>query len=278
MGQRNWAAAAAVAAAAAAMAGSGLAAVQHEDLVLAISEGSGGTDAGRVLAQYSSVADLIGESIKRKVVVVFVREFGQLEDGMKANRFDFVMARPSDYPARGIRNYGYRYVAHAKPDGQCLIVVPKNSPIKTLDQARGRRWVFPEEAASMTRFCNAELRDQGIDLAQERVSYVGEPASVGQYLEGGFADAGGVASYSGLARDWHKAGHAVLHKSASPPYFPLIAARRIDARQVEAVQKQLLALEDNPGGPELLKSLGIVGFDTGGQRKLSDLLDAIEQK
>ena len=29
------------------------------------------------------------------------------------------MARPSDYPARGLRDYGYRYVASTKPDGQC---------------------------------------------------------------------------------------------------------------------------------------------------------------
>jgi hypothetical protein len=39
--------------------------------------------------------------------VVLVREFSSLEDGMKTGAFDFVFARPSDYPARGIRDHGY---------------------------------------------------------------------------------------------------------------------------------------------------------------------------
>lgn len=276
MKKGNW-----IAAAVAAMMASlpAVGAAQQKDLVLAISEGtSGGTDHARVLAKYGGLANVIGDAIKRKVVVVFVREFSQLEQGMKVGRFDFVMARPSDYPARGMRDYGYRYVAHAKPDGQCLIVVPKTSTIRTLADARGKRWIFPEKAAYMTKFCNAELRDQGIDLAQEKVAYVREQATIGQYLEGSFADVGGVASYSGLATKWQKDGHTVLHKSVTQPYFPLIATRRLDARQVEAVQKQLVTIEDNPMGLDVLKSVGIAGFDTGGQQKLAQLLDWIEKK
>lgn len=276
MRRRSWIAAAA---AIVGMIVPAVAAAQPKDLVLAISEGtSGGTDHARVVAKYGGLANIIGESIKRKVVVVFVREFSQLEQGMKVGRFDFVMARPSDYPARGMRDYGYRYVAHAKPDGQCLIVVPKTSPIKTLAEARGKRWVMPEQAAYMAKFCNAELRDHGISLAQEKVTYVREQATIGQYLEGSFADVGGVASYSGLAGKWQKDGHTVLHRSVTQPYFPLIANRRIDAKLVEAMQKQLVAIEDNPMGHDVLKSIGIAGFDTGGRQKLGELLDWIEKK
>ncbi|QJW84857.1 PhnD/SsuA/transferrin family substrate-binding protein [Ramlibacter terrae] len=231
-----------------------------------------------MVAKYGGLANLIGDSIKRRVVVVFVREFSALEEGMKTGRFDFVMARPSDYPARGLRNYGYNYVAHAKPDGQCLIVVPKTSTIKTLAEAKGKRWVFPEKAAYMSKFCTAELRDQG-HRPRERESDL--RARTGHHRtvpEGSFADVGGVASYSGLARDWQKAGHTVLHRSVVQPYFPLIAARRIEPKQVEAVQKQLLTIEDNPMGADVLKSVGIAGFDTSGRQKLGDLLAWIEKK
>jgi len=276
MKTRNWVTAAV---AVMGMAATSMASAQQpKDLVLAISEGtSGGTDHGRVVAKYGGLANLIGDAIKRRVVVVFVREFTALEDGMKTGRFDFVMARPSDYPARGMRNYGYSYVAHAKPDGQCLIVVPKTSAIQTLADAKGKRWVLPEKAAYMSKFCTAELRDQGIDLENEKVTYVREQATIGQYLQGGFADVGGVASYSGLARDWQKAGHPVLHRSVAQPYFPLIAGKRIDAKQVEAVQKQLVAIEDSPTGADVLKSVGVAGFDTGGRQKLGELLAWIEK-
>ena len=49
---------------------------------------------------------MIGGVLKTKVSVVFAREFATLENGMKDGRFDLVMARPSDYPARGMRDNG----------------------------------------------------------------------------------------------------------------------------------------------------------------------------
>jgi phosphonate transport system substrate-binding protein len=174
-----------------------------QDLILGISEGtSGGLDRAQVVNKYQTLGDAIGKAIKRRVSVVFVREFAQLEEGMKVQRFDFVMARPSDYPARGLRNYGSQFVASAKPDGQCHIVVPKGSPITTLEQAKGKRWVMPEEVAYMSKFCKAELRDRGIVLKDERVQFVREQAAVGFYLENTFGDVGGVASYSGVAKGW----------------------------------------------------------------------------
>jgi phosphonate transport system substrate-binding protein len=252
---------------------------QGRDLVFAISEGtSGGTDHARVVAKYGGLANVIGDAIKRRVVVVFVREFSQLEEGMKSGRFDFVMARPSDYPARGVRNYGYRYVAHAKPDGQCLLIVPKTSSLKSLAEARGKRWVLPEQAAYMTKFCTAELRDQGIDLAKEKVTYVREQSSIGSYLESNLADVGGVASYSGLAASWQKAGSPVLHKSVAQPYFPLIAGKAITPPQVQAVQKQLADVENVATGADILKLIGIAGFDTTGQQRLGELLAWLEKK
>jgi ABC-type phosphate/phosphonate transport system substrate-binding protein len=255
------------------------ASAQGRELVLAISEGtSGGTDHARVIAKYGGLANVIGDTIKRKVVVIFVREFSALEEGMKSGRFDLVMARPSDYPSRGVRNYGYKYVAHAKPDGNCLILVPKNSALKTLADAKGKRWVLPEKAAYMTKFCRAELRDQGIDLETEKVTYVREQASIGQYLETNFADVGGAASYSGLGGGWVKAGHTILHKSTPQPYFPLVANKSVNAKQIEAIQKQLVGIDSTPSGGDILKSIGIAGFDTSGEKKLSELLAWLEKK
>jgi phosphonate transport system substrate-binding protein len=78
-----------------------------EDLVLAVSEGtSGGLDAGLVIAKYKSLADTIGLGMKAKVNVIFVRDFETLEDGLKNSRYTFAFARPSDYPARAMRDYG----------------------------------------------------------------------------------------------------------------------------------------------------------------------------
>lgn len=254
------------------------AAQAQSQLVLAISEGtSGGLDHAQVIAKYQDLANAIGNALKTKVSVVFAREFSTLENGMKEGKFDFVMARHSDYPARGMRDNGYHYVASAKPDGQCLIIVPQSSPIKKLDDARGKRFVMPEQVSYMARFCRAELRDRGIDLAKENVQYVREQAAVPFYMSNNFADVGAIASYSGPAKKLDKDGFRVLHSSVAQPYFPLVAHGRFKPEQLKAIQRELESLPDKPGGPEFLKRIGIAGFDTDSEARMKELLAWLER-
>ncbi len=247
------------------------------DLTFGISEGtSGGLDHAQVIAKYQPLANVVAQALGSKIDVVFVREFKALESGMKDGRFDFVMARPSDYPARGLRDYGYQFVASAKPDGQCLIVVSKDSPIKTLADAKGKRFVMPEQVSYMSKFCNAELRDQGIQLSQENVKYVREQGAVTFYLENRFSDIGGLASYSGAASKWVKDGNRVLHKSVTQPYFPLIADKHFSEAQIQSIRKAVLALGESESGQAVLKTIGIERFDGGGEKRLRELLDWLD--
>lgn len=249
-----------------------------KDLVMAISEGSsGGTDHARVIAKYRGLAEAIGRAIDQQVNVVFIRDFAALEDGLQNKRFDLVMARPSDYPARAMRDHGYRYVATSKPDGQCLIIVPKDAPYTSLADIRGKRIVLPSPAAYMTRLCAAELRDQGMDLAKERIERVQEQGAVPFYLTNKFGDVGGVASYSGVAKTLEKSGHRVLHTSVAQPYFPLVAKDTLTATQILSMQRALLALSDSGDGRAVLKSVGIDGFESSSEQRLKALLSWLEK-
>ena len=245
-----------------------------EDLVMAVSEGtSGGLDHAQVIVKYQGLADVIGRSMKRKVNVVFAREFAQLEDGMKTHRFDFVIARPSDYPARGLKLHGYKFLASAKPDGQCLIIAGRDSGVASVKDLKGKRIVMPEPAAYMTKFCRAELRDQGIDLDKENVKYVREQGAVVFYIENKFADVGGVASYSGVAKKWSKDGNPVIHKSRPQPYFPLIAGPNVTDAQRADIKKALVAMTQSPADQAVLKTVGIEAFDVDSEARLAALLD-----
>lgn len=244
-----------------------------QGLIMGVSEGtSGGLDHAQVIAKYQGLADVIGRSVKQKVSVVFAREFSALEEGMKTGRYDLVIARPSDYPARGLRDYGYKFVASAKPDGQCFLIVPKDSPIKTLADVKGKKIALPEPAAYMTKFCRAELRTLGIDTSGPNVQYVREQGAVAFYLDNRFAEVGGVASYSGVAKKWEKDGNRIVHKSVPQPYFPLIAGKRVTGAQVEAIQKSLVAMADNEADEAVLKRVGIKEFDITSEKRLKDLL------
>jgi phosphonate transport system substrate-binding protein len=240
-----------------------LAARAQTDLILGVSEGtSGGLDHARVIAKYGGMASVLGKALNRRVAVVFVREFAMLDDGIKRGTLDLVFARPSDYPARAMRDNAYQFVASAKPDGQCLVIVAKDSPIKTLAETPGKRWVAPETVSYMARFCAAELRDRGVQIAADKLQRVREQGAVPFYLDHKFADVGVVASYSGAAKGLEKSGHRVIHTSVSQPYFPLVASRQFSAEQVQAMQKALAGLPDNDAGRELLQTIGVKGFDT----------------
>jgi phosphonate transport system substrate-binding protein len=244
-----------------------------QDLVLAVSEGtSGGLDHAQALAKYQGLADVIGRALHRKVEVVFAREFDQLEQGMKTHRFDLVLARPSDYPARGMRLYGYQYVASAQPEGRCYLIA-RDPAIRTPRDLHGRRIVLPEPAAYMTKFCRAELRELGIDLARENVQYVREQGAVAFYVENGFADVGGVASYSGVAKKWEQSRLPVVHRSRPQPYFPLIAAAHLGEAQCAEIRKALLAMGQSAPEQAVLKTLGIDAFDSQSGPRLLQLLE-----
>ncbi|WP_245597899.1 phosphate/phosphite/phosphonate ABC transporter substrate-binding protein [Ottowia thiooxydans] len=247
---------------------------QARDLILGVSEGtSGGTDHARVLLKYGGLAKVLSGALKTNVNVVFVREFSQLEEGMQSGRLDLALARPSDFPARGLRDYGYQFVATAKPDGQCFITIPKNSPIKSLADIKGKKIVMPEKISYMTKFCAAELRNHGIDINKEAVTYVREQEAVSFYISNGFGQVGALASYSGAAKKWVKEGGPVLHKSVTQPFFPLIAEKSFDKAAIVAMQKALTDLPNSADGQEVLKSIGINGFDTSTEGKLRQLLD-----
>lgn len=238
-------------------------AARGADLTLGVSEGSsGGLDHGRVIAKYGPLAEVLGKALGRKVQVVFAREFSALEEGLRSGRFDLAMARPSDYPARAMRDHGYQFVASARPEGQCLIVVKEDDPASSLAQLKGRRWVMPETVSYMARFCAAELRDRGLPLKGETVNHVREQGAVVFYLQQGLADAGGIASYSGAAKELGKARLRVLHRSVPQPYFPLVAHGRLGAEQVRAIQSELSALPQSESGRALLKGIGVEVFDT----------------
>lgn len=249
------------------------AAMAAKPIILAVSEGtSGGIDAKTAEAKYHGLTVLLSKALGTDVTFRFVREFAKLEAGMKAHQFDLVMARPSDYPARGLRDYGYRFVATAEPAGHCMLIVTKNSPLKTIRDLHGKTFVLPEQQAYMTRFCRAELRDNGIDLDKESVFYVREQGAIPFALLNGIADVGGVASYSGAIKKWTSDGQRVLHESGAQPYFPVIAGPALSDDQVKRIQATLVTLGGSEAGQEVLHRLSITGFVSTEEARLRSLL------
>ena len=246
--------------------------------MFAVSEGtSGSIDTSQAIAKYRPLADMMEKTLGKPVIVSLVRNFETLEAGMKSGEFDLVMARPSDYPARGVRDYKYNLVATSKPDGQCFFIVEKNSLLKTVADVKGKNIMFPEKIAYMSKFCTAELRDKGINVNAEKMIYAKEQGAVGWSVENKLSDVGGIASYSGVAKNWEKSGQRILHKSALQPYSPLIAGSRVPADKVAKLKTVLAGLEKTEAGQKVLKSAGIQGFNPESSERLLALLAWLEK-
>ena len=254
-------------------------------LLFAVSEGTSGGGSAvtdeQIAAKYKPLTDVMQQALGQPVRVKYVRDFRALDEGMKSGTFDLVIARPSDYPARGVRDHGYRAVTTTRPDGHCLLVVPKDSPYKTIEDVKdigGKRLILPEDIAYMTTFCTAELRDRGLRVLPEQTYYVREQAAIPFSLNNKLAQIGGIASYSGAAKRLDKDGLRVLHTSRAQPFLPLIAGRRISPEQVAALRAGMVTLADTPQGASQLAAIGLKNFDTDPQPRLLALLQWLEAK
>lgn len=258
----------------------GLSTLVHAQAILAVSEGtSGGLDSAQVVSKYQAIADILGKAANEKINIILVRDFASLEEGMKEGRFKYVIARPSDYPARGIRDYRYQYIASAKPDGQCFFVVDKSSPLQRLSDSKGKRFLLAEPAAYMAKLCRAELRDNGIVIEKENVQRIKDQQATGFYLKNSFADVAGIASYSAIAKKWEKEGNRIIHKSVPQPYNPLIAQKSLPPEAVLRIRTALSNLNQTDTGKAVLSSLSFDSFefDPQGELRLLRLLTWLEK-
>ncbi len=254
-------------------------------LIFAVSEGTSGGGAAvtdeQMAVKYKVLTDAMKRALGQQVRVKYVRDFRMLASGMASGEFDLVLARPSDYPARGVRDQGYTAVTATHPDGHCLLVVPKDSPYRSLadvPDVQHQRLILPERIAYMTTFCTAELRDRGLPVNPAQTHYVREQAAIPFALNNKLAKIGGIASYSGAARRLDKDGLRVLHRSRPQPYLPLIAGKRLSADQVAQLRSEVMGLSQTDQGARELAAVGISGFDPDPQRRLLELLTWLEAK
>lgn len=251
---------------------------QERSMVLAVSEGTSGTmDGADVSLKYQPIADMIGAALRKNVIVLAARDFKRLEQSLSRQEYDFLLARPSDYPARAMREYGYRYVASAEPEGHCVFIARPGTAYKTLEDLKGRSIGLPEKAAYMSRFCAAELRDHGIKADDVKVTTLRDQEGLVFSVRNGLLDAVGVASYSRAFREWAAGGNPVLHTSAAQPYLPLVASPKISPAQVQLVQAALKQAGGTPSGQAALRTIGITVFTTSTQDRLDKLLRWLEE-
>lgn len=253
------------------------------ELLFAVSEGASGAGAAathrQMALKYQPLTEVMEQVLGQPVRVQYVRDFQALDAGMKEGRFDLVIARPADYPARGVRDYGYKAVTTRQVGVKCTLVVPKDASWQNLEDLGDLtqvRFIMPEQASYMASFCAAELREHGLKIDPARTYYVREQDAIPFSLQNKLAQVGGVGSGSNIFKDLEQQGLRILHTSREQPFLPLIAGARISADQVARLRQALVDRVASPEGAAQLAALGMKGFDTDPQPGLLAMLQWLE--
>jgi ABC-type phosphate/phosphonate transport system substrate-binding protein len=242
-------------------------------LVMAINEGAAGNlTATDIVFRYETFKPVVEKALGTPITLVAVRDSKELRRSLASSSFALVLSRPADILAEAVRDYGYQAVVSSTEPAHAIFIVKKDSPLTTITDIKGKKIVTPDRYAYMWRIANAMMRDAKISIASEQVRTMSDQAAIGWSMEGGFFDVGVVASYSGVGRTWEKNGGRVIARSPEVPNTPLIASPKVSPAQVQKLRTALVSLDSTPGGPAILKSIGITGFKEASSRSLVDLV------
>lgn len=253
--------------------------VVAQDLLFAVNEGtSSSSDAIFRRDKYAELSAHLSRAVGGTVKTETSNILPILARNLERQRYDVLLVRPSHISARAMRDHGYRLLVAAKGESRVHFIVRGDSPLKSLDDVRGRFIVFPDELAYPSALAGAVLRDAGIDAKAGRMQYMNRQEAVGYSVRNKLADVGVVISYSSVARNWEKEGGRFLHTRDKLPYWSIIVSSKVSPATEGKLKAAFLDLDKTPKGRDILNRIGIEGFVAGEQRAYLDMLDWVEGK
>ncbi len=250
-----------------------------QNLLFAVNEGtSSSADALFLRNKYADLAAHLGRAAGGAVKTETSNILPIVARNLERQRYDVLLVRPAHIAARAMRDHGYRLLVAAKGESKVHFIVPGDSPLQSLDDLRGRFIALPDELAYPSALGLAVLRDAGIDTQAVRLQHMNRQEAVGYSVRNKLADAGVVISYSGVARNWEREGGRFLHTRDKLPYWSIIVSSRVTPATEQKLRAALLDLDKTARGRDILKQIGIEGFEVGEQRTYLDMLAWVEGK
>lgn len=259
MGNRWWSAVAAVLAVM-----TGAAAQQPQQLTFGVYSFKQPTDVYKEFQPALKQLQLAATTVLGTPLHIELRVFKTYEECLEAfvaGKVDFVRFGPASYVLAKQRNAAIELLAAEQEDGRkvCkgVVVVRKDSDIKTLADLRGRRFAFGDQQSTIGRYLSqAELLRAGIDgKALKDFRYLDRHDLVYAAVQLGDFDAGAV--HGGTFERLNQKGQdlRVIH-SFDNVGKPWIARAGLERPVLQALREALLQLTD----AEALKALQVSGF------------------
>ncbi len=176
---------------------------------------------------------------------------GEVADG----RVDIAYLTPVAY-IKAQRAGGARPVVKTVTRGEksfrLMLVVRRDSPIKSVKELAGRSFAFGDPAAILQR---AVVVNAGLKLEQlGAYKFIGHYDNIARGVANGDFDAGILKDTT--AYEWERKGLRILHQSPELPPYNIAVGKQVDEDTRNALRQALLRLDSrNPSHRSVIQSL-----------------------
>ena len=233
--------------------------------------------ASDLVKRYTPLAEYLGRQLGRPVMLEIGSSYDTHIHKIANGLVDIAFMGPSSY-VKLTSQYGKRplLAAFKTKEGKFFhghIMVRKDSPVASLSQLKGKRFVFGDNASTLSHVVPRHmLLKAGIDVQKlATVSYVANHDNIALGILAGTFDAGAVKEEVYL--QYEPRGLRSLARSAPITDHVFIARDNLPKETVRALQKAFLQLSDSAGGRQIISGMrnDVIGLVPSDDRDFNDL-------
>ncbi len=232
-----------------------------QDLVLAINEGVTYQDGGPASERYKPLLQLLSKELKQNIKLQSVDKYSTFEKGLAEGKYDLAFIHPAHVGLMAVKKNGYEGLVTAKgyTDYRARVMVANNSPLKSMQDLRGKKIGVPSIESITTVMFTANLRELNFPQPEKAFTATRYQDAVPFMIENGFVDAG-VTGSGKVAQAWVAKGGRILAETKPVPIKQFLVSKKLSESDREKLKNLLLTLSENEAGKNALSKISMTGF------------------
>ncbi len=197
----------------------------------------------------------LSDTLKRPVRLKLSSSMTAAIDEVSKAEVDLAYLTPVAYlkaREQGNAQLVVKTLTNRKTSFQLMVVVREDSPIKRVQDLKGKTFAFGDKAAILQR---AVVVGAGMPLeGLGEYKFIGHYDNIAKGVSIGDFDAGILKDT--MAHDWQHRGLRILHSSPPLPPYNIVASSQMDARLLKQIRQAFLALDiKNPAHKKVIQAL-----------------------
>lgn len=234
----------------------------------------------RLIKTFSPLAAYLSEKTGKSIRLETAPDFKTFMNRTNnEQRYDLLFTAPHMYYLAQ-RKAGYKVIVRvAAPDMRALIVVPKKSEIKKLNDLRGHQLATTDPLALATLMIKAHLSKAGLNPDKD-LTLVHTPSHNASLLSAykGITDSASLMQPPfRRAKKEIKKSMRVLSITDGSPHMPIAVSSSMNKDLVNKIKNALVNLKSNDNGRSLLKKMHWPGFVSVNPQDYDKLKWAVKQ-